>query len=173
VWLIAVSFRPTKGLKGDHHMVTLKIQPSKVERRRDEKIAIAASNEDWDEVLRLLDQSMENLYRKDREVQLSSLNHIVSTEGRETELVELIADNCDNPIEALLKEEEKEVIDRALQKLEKDDYIIVIGIVCEGKSALQLTKETRFKSHKTVQTHYQRALQLLKDELADYFEKNN
>ena len=71
-------------------MVTLKKQPSKVERRRDEKIAIAASNEDWDEVLRLLDQSMENLYRKDREVQLSSLNHIVSTEGRETELVELI-----------------------------------------------------------------------------------
>ena len=39
-------------------MVTLKKQPSKVERRRDEKIAIAASNEDWDEVLRLLDQSI-------------------------------------------------------------------------------------------------------------------
>ena len=114
-------------------------------------------------------QPMENMYRKDREVKLSSLNYIISTEGRETDLVELIADNSSNPLEALLKREEKEVISRALQKLDNDDYIIVIGLACEGKSALQLTKETRFKSNKTIQTHYKRALQFLKDELANYF----
>ena len=150
-------------------MKNLTQKTDKVNQRRDEKIAIAASNQNWDEVSRLLNQPMENIYRKDREVKLSSLNYIISTEGRETDLVELIADNSSNPLEALLKREEKEVISRALQKLDNDDYIIVIGLACEGKSALQLTKETRFKSNKTIQTHYKRALQFLNDELANYF----
>lgn len=150
-------------------MVKFTEQPGKVEQRRDEKIAIAASRNDWDEVSRLLDQEMNNLCRKDRENHLSSLNQIISKEGRDTELLELIADKSGNPLEALLDTEQKEVIARALQKLDVDEYIIVIGITCEGKSALQLTKETRFKSHKTVKTHYKRALQFLKAELENYF----
>jgi len=150
-------------------MKNLTQKTDKVNQRRDEKIAIAASNQNWDEVLRLLDQPMENLYRKDREVQLSSLNYIISTEGRETDLVELIADNSSNPEEVLLMKERSEYLYRALQALPKDDYIIVMGIILEGKSALQLTKETNFKSHKTVQAHYKRVLQLLKDELKNYF----
>jgi|GEM_PF-730396 hypothetical protein len=144
-------------------------RPSKVQQRRNKNINIAASKQDWKEVSRLLDQPLENLLRKDRDVHLSSLNHIVSGGGRNTELVELIADNSSNPEEVLLMKERSEYLYRALQALPKDDYIIVMGIILEGKSALQLTKETNCKSHKTVQAHYKRALQLLKDELENYF----
>lgn len=39
-----------------------------------------------------------------------------------------------------------------------------------GKSLLELTKETRYKSHKTVKSHFEMSKKLLREELKSYFD---
>lgn len=140
----------------------------KIEERRNTKLLEAAKKNDWKTVSHLLDQTLSNLERKDRQNHLCSLSTLVVTEGKDTELLDLYTDNTYNPLEQLLFNERNEYLVNALSKLPKDDFHIFLGIVLYGKSALQLTKETSFKSHKTVKNHYEATCKLLKEELGKY-----
>ena len=129
---------------------------SKVENRRNREIDSASSAGKWSEVSRLLDQPFQNLERKGREYGLSSLNSLTVTERKTTELIDFIDDDTYNP-------------EKALQKLSEDDLHIFLEVALKGTSALQLTKETSYKSHKTIQRHYEKAVLFLQKELKDYF----
>ncbi len=142
---------------------------NKVENKRNAKITKAVKAGDWSSVDKLLSQPFKNLKRKDRDYSLSSLNAEVQTEGEYTEVMDLYADNTFNPIEELLIKERNERLYNALSKLSEDDRHIFLAITLHGTSALQLTQETKYKSHKTVQSHYLKALEALKDELKNYF----
>lgn len=142
---------------------------SKVENRRNREIDLAASAGKWSEVSRLLDQPFQNLERKGREYGLSSLNSLTVTERKTTELIDFIDDDTYNPEKDLLRKERSEYLDKALQKLSEDDLHIFLEVALKGTSALQLTKETSYKSHKTIQRHYEKAVLFLQKELKDYF----
>ena len=75
---------------------------SKVEHRRDRKIASATTTGQWSEVSRLLDQPFQNLERKGRKYGLGSLNSLTVTEGKITELIDFIDDDTYNPEKDLL-----------------------------------------------------------------------
>lgn len=140
----------------------------KIEERRNSKLLEAAKKNDWKTVSNLLDQPFSNLVRKDRQNHLCSLNTVVKTEGQDTELLDLYSDNTYTPLEQLLANEQNEYLVNALLKLPGDDLHIFLEITLYGKSALQLTKETSFKSHKTVKNHYEATCKLLKEELGKY-----
>lgn len=142
---------------------------NKVENKRNANITKAVKAGDWSSVDKLLNQPFENLKRKDRDHGLSSLNAEVRTEGEPTEVMDLYADNTFNPIEELLAKERNKHLYNAISKLSEDDRYIFLAITLHGTSALQLTQETKHKSHKTVQSHYLKALEALKDELKNYF----
>lgn len=142
---------------------------NKVENKRNANITKAAKAGDWSSVDKLLNQPFENLKRKDRDYGLSSLNAEVRTEGEPTEVMDLYADNTFNPIEELLAKERNKHLYNAISKLPEDDRHIFLEITLNGTSALQLTKETGYKSHKTIQIHYQKTLELLKEDLKNYF----
>ena len=112
---------------------------------------------------------MDNLERKERYYGKTSLNATVTNEGRATELMDLYPDNTYNPIEQLLIKERNEHLYNVLSKLPEVDLHIFLEIALYGTSALQLTKETTFKSHKTVKKHYEDTLNILKEELGKYF----
>lgn len=164
ILLIFVSFCPT--FRTDRKKQNMS---NKVNERRERKIFEAKKNNDWDEIIRLLNQSVDNQERKDRKNHLISLNSEVVTDGCVSEIMDFVQDNTYNPIEKLLNRELTRYLVDALSKLSDDDYIIVIDIALYGKSALQLTKETSIKSHKTVKSHYEKAIQNLKKELEKYF----
>ncbi len=155
-------FLSVRGRKGT-------LMANKVERRREHNIANAAKSRDWSKVDKLLNQSIDNLERKERSYRKVSLNATISNEGRTTELIDLCSDNTYNPIEQLLIKELNEYLYTLLSKLPKDDLHILLEMTLHGVSALQLTKETSFKSHKTIQKHYEATLQLLREELKKYF----
>jgi hypothetical protein len=142
---------------------------SKIESRRNREIDSAASVGKWSEVSRLLEQPFQNLERKGRKYGLSSLNSLTVTEGKKTELIDFIDDDTYNPEKDLLRKEMSEYLDKALQKLSEDDLHIFLEVALKGTSALQLTKETSYKSHKTIQRHYEKAVLFLQKELKDYF----
>ena len=154
-------FLSVRGQKG-HFM-------SKVKKRRNREIDSSASAGKWSEVSRLLDQPFQNLERKGRKYGLISLNSLTVTEGKTTELIDFIDDDTYNPEKDLLRKERSEYLDKALQKLSEDDLHIFLEVVLKGTSALQLTKETSYKSHKTIQRHYEKAVLFLQKELKDYF----
>ncbi|MGS4845622.1 sigma-70 family RNA polymerase sigma factor [Streptococcus sp. W151] len=142
---------------------------SKVEERRNRRIEEAARQEEWGLVDHLLNQEYENIERKDRRYGLLSLNAISKNDGgQDSEIIDLYCAHNYNGLEQLINKEQKLVLNEALQKLSRDDLHILLGIALEGKSALQLTKETSFKSHKTVKNHYEATCKLLKEELGKY-----
>lgn len=142
---------------------------NKVEEKRKYKIANAVKSGNWSKVDKLLNQPMDNLERKDRYYGKTSFNAIVSNEGRTTELMDLYPDNTYNPIEQLLIKERNEHLYNVLSKLPEVDLHIFLEITLYGTSELQLTKETPFKSHKTIKKHYDDTLDILKEELKNYF----
>ncbi|TWS94846.1 MULTISPECIES: sigma-70 family RNA polymerase sigma factor [unclassified Streptococcus] len=142
---------------------------SKVTERRHQKIIEAANNKDWKTVSHLLNQPLDNLKRQDRKYHLLSLDATIERLGRPTNIIDMYSDYRHEPLKYLLLKEQNERICRALSTLSIDDLHIVIEIAIYNTSTLQLTKETRFKSHKTVKSHYQKALNVLKQELKDYF----
>ena len=155
-------FLSVLGRKGQH-------MTNKVENKREQSIANAVKSGDWSKVDKLLNQSMDNLERKERFYGKVSLNTIISNEGRTTELIDLYSDNTYNPVEQLLIKERNEYLYNVLSKLPKDELHILLEIALHGTSALQLTRETSFKSHKTVQKHFEDTLAFLKNELKNYF----
>lgn len=142
---------------------------NKVEEKRERKIVDAVKNDNWSKVDKLLNQSMDNLERKERSYGKVSLNATISNEGRTTELIDLYSDNTYNPIKQLLIKERNEYLYTLLSKLPKDDLHILLEMTLHGTSALQLTRETSFKSHKTVQKHFKDTLDFLRNELKNYF----
>ena len=142
---------------------------SKVEERRNRRIEEAVIQEEWELVDHLLNQEYENIERKNRMYGLLSLNAISKNDGgRDSEIIDLYCTHNYNGLEQLINKELKLALNEALQKLSKDDLHIFLGVALEGKSALQLAKETSFKSHKTVKTHYEATCKLLKEELGKY-----
>ncbi|MCC9988962.1 sigma-70 family RNA polymerase sigma factor [Streptococcus agalactiae] len=141
---------------------------NKVENKREQNIATAVKSGDWSKVDKLLNQPMDNLERKERYYGKTSLNAIVSNEGRATDLMDLYPDNTDNPIEQLLIKERNEHLYNVLSKLPEVDLHIFLEIALYGTSALQLTKETPYKSHKTIKKHFEDTLDFLRNELKNY-----
>lgn len=142
---------------------------SKIEERRERKILEAVQIQNWHEVCRLLDQSINNQERKDRYYNLLSLNSKIVNEGQTTEFLDHYADNTFNPISQLLVKELREHLIIALSKLTEEDRYIFLQMALNNKSALQLTKETKYSSHKTIQRHYEKARKILLEELKKYF----
>lgn len=142
---------------------------NKVEDKREHKIANAVKSGYWSKVDKLLNQPMDNLERKERYYGKTSFNAIVSNEGRVTVLMDLYPDDTYNPIEQLLIKERNEHLYNVLSKLPEVDLYIFLEITLYGTSALQLTKETPYKSHKTIKKHYDNTLNFLKKELKNYF----
>ncbi|KJQ69428.1 hypothetical protein TZ90_00105 [Streptococcus mitis] len=142
---------------------------NKVEDKRERKIANAVKSDNWSEVDKLLSQAMDNLERKERYYGVTSLDAVLSNKGRNIELIDLYPDNTYNPIEHLLIKERNELLFNALSKLPEEELHILLEIVLHGTSATQLTKETSFKSHKTIQKHYEATLNFLNEELGKYF----
>ena len=143
---------------------------SKIEERRERRINRAIRENDWNEVSRLLDQQFDNIKRQDRRYHLSSLNAIIKNERGIIELIDLYNDNSLNPLELILINEAREYLCRALSKLSEDDRHIFLVIVIHRKTLLELTKETRYKSHKTVKSHFEMSKKLLREELESYFD---
>ena len=142
---------------------------SKIEERRERRILEAVRIQNWHEVCRLLDQNIDNLERKDRYYKLLSLNSKIIYSGRSTEIIDYYADNTFNPIDQLLVKELREHLIIALSKLTEEDRYIFLQMALNNKSALQLTKETKYSSHKTIQRHFEKARIILKEELKKYF----
>ena len=142
---------------------------SKIEERRERRILEAVKIQNWQEVCRLLDQNIKNQERKDRYYNLLSLNSIIVNEGRTTEFLDYYADNTFNPINQLLVRELREHLIIALSKLTEEDRYIFLQVTLNNKSALQLTKETKYSSHKTIQRHFEKARKILIEELKNYY----
>ena len=137
-------------------MVDLK----KVEQRREEAIQRAILTDDWKKVDNLLNQSYENLCRKDRSYGLCSLDSSSIAKGS---LLDTIADYND-PLSLLIKKEEIAIIKDAIEKILSDrDRKILYGVV-EGRSYSSLAKEVGL-SDKTVKKHYERIIDTLRKEL--------
>ena len=133
---------------------------TKVEQRREEAIKKAKLSGDWPKVENLLNQSYENLCRKDRYYGLCSLD---SRTGNTGSLLDTIADDND-PLSLLIKKEEIAIINDAIEKILSDrDRKILYGVV-EGRSYSSLAKEVGL-SDKTVKKHYERIIDTLRKEL--------
>jgi hypothetical protein len=142
---------------GTNTMVDL----TKVEQRREEAIQRAVNTDDWAKVDNLLNQSYENLCRKDRSYGLCSLYSSSIDKGS---LLDKIADDND-ALSLLIKKEEIAIINDAIESLLSDrDREILFGVVFENKSFSHLAKEVRL-SDKTVKRHYERILEILRKEL--------
>lgn len=142
---------------------------NKVEKRRDYNIKEAANKNNWDTVLHLLSQPLLNLERKDRQYNLLSLNASIKSDEHDTEFLDLYQDNTYNALELVLIKERNRYLYKALEKLQKDDLRIFLAITLYNTSASQLTKETQYKSHKTIKIHYEKTCQTLRKELEKYF----
>ena len=135
------------------HMVDL----TKVEQRREEKIKKAALSGDWPKVENLLNQSYENLCRKDRYYGLCSLD---SRTDNTDSLLDTIANDSD-ALALLIKKEEIAIINDAIEKILSDrDRKILYGVV-EGRSYSSLAKEVGL-SDKTVKRKYERIIERIK-----------
>lgn len=145
------------------------IEKLTIEKRRESKILEAASHNDWETVLKLLDQPLQNLERRDRKYNLISLNAQIVSDTQTSELIDSIADNNYNALNQILLNERNEQLYNALLKLSKDDLHIFLEISLNRTSASQLTRETQYRSHKTVQRHFEKAKKFLENELKNYF----
>ena len=134
---------------------------TKVEQRREEAIKKAKLSGDWDKVENLLNQSYENLCRKDRSHGLCSLDSSSIDKGS---LLDTIADYND-PLSLLIKKEEIAIMSDTIERLLNDsDKKILCGVVFENKSFSQLAKEVGL-SDKTVKKHYERIIDTLRKKL--------
>ena len=132
-----------------------------VEQRREKAIQRAVLADDWKKVDNLLNQSYENLCRKDRSYGLCSLDSSSIAKGS---LLDTISDDSD-ALSLLIKKEEIAIINDAIERLLSDrDKKILFGVVFENKPFSHLAKEVRL-SDKTVKRHYERIIEILRKEL--------
>lgn len=142
------------------------ITMSKVTERRNTKIQEALAKQNWNKILQLLDQELENSLRKDRAYGTINLNIPVSLDGRHTEFGDKISNRALDPLETLLDKEENTSLINALLSLAELDQQIIIGRYSDYKSFAQLARETGL-SDKTVKKRLTSTTQHLKNMLKE------
>ena len=137
---------------------------SKIINKREEKILQAKKQNDWDTVLKLLDQEFENSLRQDTRYHLTSLNKIVSYDGKYTELIDLARNNDSNPLDNLIEIEKNKILFKALKSLNSNEYQLFLSQVEENKSFRQLATELGV-SDKTAKARFEKIRLKLQKEL--------
>ena len=137
---------------------------SKIINKREEKILQAKKLNDWNTVLKLLDQEFENSLRQDSRYHLTSLNKIVSDDGKYTELIDLIPNSIPNPLDNLIEIERKSILYKVLNNLNPCEYKLFIDRVEENKSFRQLATELGV-SDKTAKARFEKIRFKLQEEL--------
>ena len=140
---------------------------SKIINKREEKILQAKKQNDWDTVLKLLDQEFENSLRQDSRYQLTSLNKIVSDDGKYTELIELIPSEIFNPLDNLIEIERNKMLYKALKSLSFNEYKLFVDRIEGKKSFRQLSIELGI-SDKTAKARFEKIRFKLQEELNDW-----
>lgn len=137
---------------------------SKIINKREEKILQAKKQNDWDTVLKLLDQEFENSLRQDSRYHLTSLNKIVSNDGKYTELIDLIPNSIPNSLDNLMETERNSMLYKALKSLSPSEYKLFVDRVEDKKSFRQLATELRI-SDKTAKARFEKIRLKLQEEL--------
>lgn len=137
---------------------------SKIINKREEKILQAKKQNDWGTVLKLLDQEFENSLRQDSRYHLTSLNKIVSDDGKYTELIDLIPNSIPNPLDNLIEIERKSILYKVLNNLNPCEYKLFIDRVEENKSFRQLATELGV-SDKTAKARFEKIRLKIQEEL--------
>ena len=137
---------------------------SKIINKREEKILQAKKQNDWDTVLKLLDQEFENSLRQDSRYHLTSLNKIVSADGKYTELIDLVHNNDFNPLDNLIEIERNKILFKTLRSLNPSEYQLFINRVEKNKSFRQLATEFGI-SDKTAKARFEKIRLKLQEEL--------
>lgn len=140
---------------------------SKIINKREEKILQAKKQNDWDTVLKLLDQEFENSLRQDSRYHLTSLNKIVSNDGKYTELIDLILNSIPNSLDNLMETERNSMLYKALKNLSHSEYKLFLDRVEENKSFRQLATELGI-SDKTAKARFEKIRFKLQEELRDW-----
>ncbi|MDN5025148.1 sigma-70 family RNA polymerase sigma factor [Streptococcus sp. SO4] len=140
---------------------------SKIINKREEKILKAKKQNDWSTVLKLLDQEFENSLRQDSRYHLTSLNKIVSYDGKYTELIDIIPNSIPNPLDNLIERERKSILYNVLNNLNPCEYKLFIDRVEENKSFRQLATELGV-SDKTAKARFEKIRFKLQEELNDW-----
>jgi len=135
--------------------------------KREEKILQAKKQNNWDTVLKLLDQEFENSLRQDSRYHLTSLNKIVSYDGKYTELIDLVRNNDSNPLDKLIEIEKNKILYKALKSLNSNEYQLFLSRVEENKSFRQLATELGV-SDKTAKARFEKIRFKLQEELRDW-----
>ena len=137
---------------------------SKIINKREEKILQAKKLNGWDTDLKLLDQEFENSLRQDSRYHLTSLNKIVSDDGKYTELIELIPSEIFNPLDNLIEIERNKTLYKALKSLSCSEYKLFVNRVEDKKSFRQLATELGI-SDKTAKARFEKIRLKLQEEL--------
>lgn len=140
---------------------------SKIINKREEKILQAKKQNDWGTVLKLLDQEFENSLRQDSRYHLTSLNKIVSNDGKYTELIDLIPNSIPNSLDNLMETERNSMLYKALKNLSHSEYKLFVDRVEENKSFRQLATELGV-SDKTAKARFEKIRFKLQEELRDW-----
>lgn len=140
---------------------------SKIINKREEKILQAKKQNDWGTVLKLLDQEFENSLRQDSRYHLTSLNKIVSNDGKYTELIDLIPNSIPNSLDNLMETERNSMLYKALKNLSHREYKLFVDRVEENKSFRQLATELGV-SDKTAKARFEKIRFKLQEELRDW-----
>ena len=137
---------------------------SKIINKREEKILQAKKQNDWNTVLKLLDQEFENSLRQDSRYHLTSLNKIVSSDGKYTELIDIVRNNDSNPLDNLIEIDRNKILFKALKSLSPSEYKLFVDRVEKNKSFRQLAKEFGI-SDKTAKARFEKIRLKLQEEL--------
>lgn len=140
---------------------------SKIINKREEKILKAKKQNDWGTVLKLLDQEFENSLRQDSRYHLTSLNKIVSNDGKYTELIDLIPDEIFNSLDNLMETERNSMLYKALKSLSHSEYKLFVDRVEKNKSFRQLATELGV-SDKTAKARFEKIRLKLQEKLNDW-----
>ena len=140
---------------------------SKIINKREEKILQAKKQNDWDTVLKLLDQEFENSLRQDSRYHLTSLNKIVSNDGKYTELIDLIPNSIPNSLDNLMETERNSMLYKALKGLSPSEYKLFVERVENNKSFRQLAAELGIND-KTAKARFEKIRLKLQEGLRDW-----
>ena len=147
---------------------------SKVQERRERKIAKAVEAKNWKTVNHLLQQEQSNAERRDRYHHKRSMEeHISRKDTKKLERHEFVASSDLTPEEALLQKERAEMIksvkDKILTLRERDIVEMIAEEGCGYKATARYISEHHKKmSDVTVKSHYFKALEKLASLLEDY-----
>lgn len=115
-----------------------------------------AEQEFWLKVLDDMDRQEENYQRKMRYHQVSSLDFIVSNDGRETTLQELIQSNSCSGEDNVIKQVEEQLYLEALTELDEEHRVVFKAIFENGLNATK-TSQLVGRSDKTAKKYYKEA----------------